>query len=423
MALILGCIADDMTGATDLALMLANNGMPVIQYIGIPDIATPLLDAAAAVVGLKTRSCPPQSAVHQSLATARWLRKQGAQQLFFKYCSTFDSTPAGNIGPVGEALLDETGGKLALVCPAFPANQRSVYMGHLFVGEQLLSDSGMRDHPVTPMTDANLQRLLQPQLRHDSKVGLISHAIVSQGPAAVKTELKRLIGEGVRFVVADAIANADLFVLGEAAADLALVTGGSGVAMGLPENFRRKGLLEQASGFIDISGSLGPAAVLSGSCSLMTQSQVSKTRRIWPALQLDPLAISRGTQSVDSILEWASSQIGDHPFLIYSTADANCVANIQNEIGRQESMELIERTLARVAAGLVTKGVRKLVVAGGETSGAVIQELGIKALRIGPQIAPGVPWTRSEPDGLLLALKSGNFGDEDFFAKAVELVA
>lgn len=422
MALMLGCIADDMTGATDLALMLANNGMPVVQYIGIPDAATPLLEAAAAVVALKTRSCPPKVAVEQSLATARWLRKQGAKQIFFKYCSTFDSTPAGNIGPVGEALLDETGGRIALVCPAFPANQRSVYMGHLFVGEQLLSDSGMRNHPVTPMTDANLLRLLRPQLRQDTKVGLISHAHVSQGPTAVKLELERLMREGVRFVVADAIANEDLYVLGEAAADLALVTGGSGVAMGLPENFRNKGLLEQTSGCINISGSPGPAAAISGSCSLMTQAQVAKTSQIWPALQLEPLAMSRGTQSVDAILEWASSHLGDQPLLVYSTADTNSVATIQDEIGRQESMELIETTLARVAAGLVEKGVRKLVVAGGETSGAVIQELGIKALRIGPQIAPGVPWTRSEPDGLLLALKSGNFGDEDFFTKAVELV-
>lgn len=420
---LLGCIADDITGATDLALMLGRNGMPVVLYIGLPDEAGMEPDAAAVVIALKSRSSPAPEAVAASRTAARWLRKRGVRQLFFKYCSTFDSTEAGNIGPVAEALLAETGADLAPVCPAFPANSRTVYMGHLFVGTQLLSESSMRHHPLTPMTDANLVRILARQLRLPETAGLVPLTMIERGPVAVRKKFQELVRDGKRLAVTDAVTDAHLFTLGAACSDLPLLTGGSGLAMGLPANFRNAGLLESVSGLVDIDRSSDPALVLAGSCSSATRTQVEYMAEKYPALVFEPLAFSRGRQSIDDIIDWALKHMAGGPVLIYSSALPDDVNAVQSQLGRQHAGKLVENALAEIAVGLRAKGFRKFVVAGGETSGAVLTSLGIRRLRIGPEIAPGVPWTISlDNPRVLLALKSGNFGSQDFFTKALEMV-
>ena len=420
---LLGCIADDITGATDLALMLGRNGMPVVLYIGLPEEVGMEPDAEAVVIALKSRSSPASEAVAASVTAARWLRKRGVRQLFFKYCSTFDSTDAGNIGPVAETLRDETGAALVPVCPAFPANSRTVYQGHLFVGTQLLSESSMRHHPLTPMTDANLVRILGRQLRFPETAGLVPLATVERGPAAVCKKFRELVREGKRFAVTDALTDAHLFTLGEACSDLPLLTGASGLAMGLPANFRNAGLLESIRGLVDIDRSSDPALVLAGSCSSTTRAQVKYMAEKYPALAFEPLAFSQGRQSIGDILDWALKRMASGPVLIYSSALPDDVAAVQSELGRQHAGELVENALAEIAIGLSAEGFRKLVVAGGETSGAVLTSLGIRRLRIGPEIAPGVPWTVSmDTPRVLLALKSGNFGSDDFFTKALEMV-
>ena len=415
MTLLIGAIADDLTGATDLANTLVRQGMRTVQLIGVPARPVPD-DIDAIVVALKTRTIPAPEAVAQSLAALRWLVAAEARQVFFKYCSTFDSTDAGNIGPVADALLDALGETFTVFCPAFPANGRTIYRGYLFVGDGLLSESGMRDHPLTPMRDPNLRRVLSRQTPH--KVGLVPLAAVSRGVEAVRAEFARLRAEGCRHAILDAVTDDNLLILGEALAGLKLVTGGSGIALGLPENFRRAGLLKtsQADRLPKVSGA---AAVISGSCSTATLAQVASMRRTNPVFDVDPLALAAGEPVVARALDWASPLIGDEPLLVSASAEADRVRDVQSRLGRERAGGLVEGALAEIAKGLVKRGVRRLIVAGGETSGAVVQALGVTELRIGREIEPGVPWTASlgEPR-LALALKSGNFGGEDFFLKA-----
>ena len=420
MGILLGCIADDFTGATDLANTLVRQGMRSVQTIGVPDGRGAPGDADAVVVALKSRTAPAEDAVRESLAALRWLRDRGARQIFFKYCSTFDSTDRGNIGPVADALLDDLGGEFTIACPAFPANGRAVFKGHLFVGDVLLSESGMQDHPLTPMTDANLARVLSRQTPH--RVGLAERASVAAGAGGLAARFAALREDGVRHAIVDAIDGTDLMTIGEACADLPLITGGSGVAMGLPRNFRRQGLL-WGEAEATPPASRGAAVVLAGSCSRRTRAQVAAVRDRWHSRRLDPLAIADSESAAANVLSWAGDRLGDGPLLIYSTADPETVAGAQSRMGREEAGALIETTLGRIAAGLVERGARRIVVAGGETSGAVVRALGVTALRIGPEIDPGVPWTETlgEP-GLALALKSGNFGAVDFFAKAFEML-
>jgi uncharacterized protein YgbK (DUF1537 family) len=419
---LLGCIADDFTGATDLASMLVRNGMRTVQVIGVPDAAEPE-DADAVVVALKTRTAPVTAAVQESLAALRWLQSAGCRQIFFKYCSTFDSTPAGNIGPVADALLHALGAGFALACPAFPANGRSVYQGHLFVGDKLLNESGMEHHPLTPMRDANLVRVLSAQT--DGTVGLIAQATVAAGAEAIRRAATRWAEQGRRYAIVDAISDADLLAIGAAAAPHALVTGGSGIAMGLPENYRSKGLLPRR----DDPGALAPieggAAVIAGSCARMTLRQIATAREVLPTLELDPLATPDAAALTLAAIAWADARLdagGTRPLLIAASAPPDKVAALQERLGREAAAALVEEALAAVAAHLVGRGVRRLVVAGGETSGAVVSRLGIRRLRIGDEIDPGVPWTATHtPAGPLhLALKSGNFGAADFFLKAFE---
>ena len=415
--MLLGCIADDLTGATDLAIMLTRAGMRTLQVMEAPSEASAFEGFDAIVVALKTRTCPVDEAVHLSLSSADALLARGAKQLFFKYCSTFDSTNAGNIGPVADALLDRVNGGLALVCPAFPTNKRTIYMGNLFVGDVPLAESSMKDHPLTPMRDSSLVRVLQRQT--PSKVGMVAYPVVGQGANAIAEAFTAASARGERFVVVDAIDDADLIAIGKAAAGHRLITGGSGVALGLPANFIAAGLMQAAAAPATMQAPAGRAAIIAGSCSDATRGQVAAAKAAGlPAFTVDPMALQSGSVSGRTLAEWAQKQPADTPVLIYSSADPAAVRRAQEKFGRDEAGRIVERALADCATHLVSSGFTRLIVAGGETSGAVVGALGIKALEIGPEIDPGVPWTRAVGHDLVLALKSGNFGAPDFFAKA-----
>ncbi|MVW70190.1 3-oxo-tetronate kinase [Bordetella sp. 15P40C-2] len=419
----LGCIADDFTGATDVANNLVRAGMRVVQTIGVPKDAGEV-DADAIVVALKSRTTPATDAIAESVRACEWLRGLNpTAQIYFKYCSTFDSTPEGNIGPVTEALMDAVGSSFTIATPAFPDNGRSVFKGHLFVGDVLLSDSSMRHHPLTPMTDANLVRVLQAQSRR--RVGLVDHRVVRQGALAIKQRFQQLEQEGIGMAVVDAIDNEDLLTLGAATADMALVTAGSGLAMGLPAQWG----FEPNASAQRLPQAVGAQAILAGSCSAATQRQ---TRAFidagGAALALDPLQLAQAENPVADILAWAQPRVNQgERVMVYSTADAESVKAVQARLGTQEAGELVERTLGAVAQGLVRLGVRQLIVAGGETSGACVQALDIDRMQIGPQIDPGVPWCYAHSpaasgEGLHLTLKSGNFGSDDFFIKAFKML-
>jgi len=417
----LGCIADDFTGATDLANMLVRGGMRTVQSIGIPSAESLAeLDADAIVIALKSRTTPASEAVEESLQALQWLRDRGCEQIFFKYCSTFDSTAKGNIGQVSEALLEALDSDFTLACPAFPENGRTIFRGHLFVQDQLLNECGMQNHPLTPMTDANLVRVLQSQT--SKKVGLLRYDSIAKGVDGVRVRIAELRADGVTMAIADALSDADLYTLGEACADLPLLTGGSGLALGLPGNFRKAGKLR------DIDAALleqveGGEVVLAGSASVATNGQVAawlEAKR--PALRIDPLALADGKPVIEQALAFARD--AGQTVLIYATSSPEEVKAVQQKLGVERAGAMVEDALGKIARGLRDAGVKRFVVAGGETSGAVVQALGVSLLKIGAQIDPGVPATVSGGDKpLALALKSGNFGGRDFFEKALKQLA
>ncbi len=420
--MLLGAIADDFTGATDLCSMLVRGGMRTVQLIGVPSPDTPIPEVDAVVVALKSRTAPARQAIDESLAALKWLQAAGARQYFFKYCSTFDSTARGNIGPVADALVAALDCGFALACPAFPTNARTVYQGHLFVGGALLNESGMETHPLTPMTDANLVRVLSHQT--EGTVGLVPFVTVDRGAHAIRDAMTALKERGRRYAIVDAITDAHLLSIGEAAANHALITGGSGVALGLPDNFRRAGLLSQATDPGALPKIDGACAVVAGSCSRATLAQLGFARAHLPVFELDALATPDAAALSDAALAWAANKICDKPVVIAASAPPEKVAALQARLGREQAGALIEDAVARIAEGLVARGVRKIVVAGGETSGAVVGRLGVRSLRIGSDIDPGVPWTLASGTGadLMLALKSGNFGATDFFLKAFRML-
>jgi 3-dehydrotetronate 4-kinase len=422
MSVLLGAIADDFTGATDLCNTLVRRGMRTVQLIDVPLPETKVADAEAVVVALKSRTVPAAEAIERSLAALDWLRRAGARQILFKYCSTFDSTDAGNIGPVAEALMEALATDFTLYCPAFPEAGRTIYQGYLFVGDVLLSESGMRDHPLTPMRDPSLVRVLQRQTR--GRVGLIPVATVSRGADAIRAAFAELRRQGFRHTIVDAIEDRHLEEIGAAAADFELITGGSGIALGLPENFRRQGLLGDSAAADELPLVAGGAAVLSGSCSPATIAQVAHMQGRAPVFAIDPIAVAEGRKVTVEALDWAKPLLGESPILVSATAPPETVAQVQRQLGRERAGALVEETFAAIARGLAARGVRRFVIAGGETAGAVVQALGVTGLRIGRQIDPGVPWTMSlgEP-ALALALKSGNFGAPDFFARAFTVLS
>ena len=418
--LLLGCIADDFTGATDLANNLVRAGMRVVQTIGVPN--APLsAEVDAVVVALKSRTIAPQDAIDQSLQALQWLQGQRAQQIYFKYCSTFDSTAQGNIGPVTEALMHALQTDFTIATPAFPDNGRTVFKGYLFVGDVLLNESGMQHHPLTPMVDANLVRVMQAQCK--SKVGLLSHKTIAQGTASIGQEITNLKQQGVRIAIVDAVSNDDLMRLGPALKGMPLVTAGSGVAIGLPQNFGlsptpQASVLPKASGL---------QAVVSGSCSQATNRQVAHFIASGrPAFLIDPLHLKGSWQDlVKEVLTWAQGHLASGPVLVYSTATPESVQAVQSQLGVEAAGHQVEQALAAIARGLVELGVQQMVVAGGETSGACVQALSIEQLQIGPQIDPGVPWCHAHTlmGGVHITLKSGNFGTDDFFTKAFSFLS
>jgi uncharacterized protein YgbK (DUF1537 family) len=417
--MLLGCVADDLTGATDLALMLTREGLRTVQVNGLPPEDLDLAGIDAVVVALKSRMMPAGEAVALSLRAAERLRAFGARRLMFKYCSTFDSTDAGNIGPVGEALLAFAGGEQTIFCPAFPRAGRSIYQGYLFVNGVPLNESPMKDHPLTPMRDANLCRVLQRQTT--LPVGLVGFADVEAGTEAIATAIARETAAGRRALVVDAVTDGHLRAIGAAVADLPLITGGSGIVMGLPAAYAERGLLASLTPPPQtIAAPPGRSIVLAGSCSAATRGQVARAIAAgMPAFQVDPMALAARSIDVDAVLTWLDAVPSVGPVLVFSSAEPDAVRSVQARLGTDAAGHIVEALLAAVAAALPERGFSRLVVAGGETSGAVVGALGIRALMIGPEIDAGVPWTLSlASPHLALALKSGNFGTPDFFLKA-----
>ncbi|WP_417743861.1 3-oxo-tetronate kinase [Salipiger sp.] len=421
--MILGAIADDLTGATDLSLILSRNGMRVVQVIGVPDTLDAVAQQAdAVVVALKSRTNPAGEAIEMSLDAARALQAAGARQLFFKYCSTFDSTDEGNIGPVAAALMTHLGIDRTIACPSFPENGRTVYKGHLFVFDQLISDSPMKDHPLTPMRDPDLVRVLSRQTTRP--VRLVPHETVRTGANAIEAA----ISEEPGICIVDAICDDDLRTIGRAVAGLPLVTGGSAVAMGLPDVYRETGWITSAAPGDGFVAPEGHGVILAGSCSAMTRRQIAAARKAGaPALHLDALEIASGATTIDAVAAFVEAEAprSKLPPLVFSSADPDVVAKAQAELGRMRAGEVVEELLAGVAARLAGRGFTRFLSAGGETSGAIVAALGTSALRIGPEIDPGVPWVSAldTERPLCLALKSGNFGSETFFMKAWEMLA
>lgn len=418
--MLLGVIADDFTGASDIANTLAKGtanaaGMAVTQYFGIPaKAAEPQCEAG--VISLKSRSIPAQEAVELSLGALDWLLEQGCTQIVFKYCSTFDSTPAGNIGPVGEVLADALHAKGVVACPAFPAAGRTIYQGHLFVHDRLLNESGLQNHPLNPMTDADLRRWLKRQSR--SPVGLVPWSQVRKGAGAIRAALDAAAGQGDKLVIVDALTEDDLIAIGRACAAAPLITGGSGVAMGLPANFAAAGKLKPGHGAWQ--GVRGPEAILAGSCSTATRRQVEHHAAHHPVFAIDAEAVIAGKLEPRAIVAFMRENEGQQP-LAYSSSSPEEVNAIQARHGREKSAHALESFFEKTARALIESGVRRLVVAGGETSGAAVSGLSLDAVTIGPEIDPGVPALRTlGQDKLALALKSGNFGAEDFFGRALD---
>ncbi|MBY5583026.1 3-oxo-tetronate kinase [Rhizobium leguminosarum] len=425
MAIFLGSIADDYTGASDLANTLTKNGLRTVQTVGIPDPSLALPDVDAVVVSLKIRSIPASDAVTAATSAERWLRQRGAGHVLYKICSTFDSTDAGNIGPVTEALSDAAGGGVVLVTPAFPETGRTVYLGHLFVGGQPLNESPLKDHPLNPMHDANLVRVLTRQSRN--AVGLIDLACIAAGPGAVRARLNALRTADVTTVIADAIFERDLETLGEVALETPVSTGASGLGLGLARALVRSGRI--SSGGATTADAIRPvgglSAIVAGSCSKATLRQLDVAERSMPVLRLDPERLLAGPDEIAAAISWAGDRISAGPVVVAASAAPETVSRLQSLYGREASGHAIETATSIITAELVERGVRRLVIAGGETSGAAVDRLAIPAFLIGPEIAPGVPVLRTIGNAqgdMLLALKSGNFGGEDFFTAALAMM-
>tara|TARA_Y100000385_G_scaffold180923_1_gene186851 strand:- start:3636 stop:4907 length:1272 start_codon:yes stop_codon:yes gene_type:complete len=417
MTTFLGCIADDFTGATDLASMLARSGVNVSLRIGVP-LSTPENTAEIEVIALKTRSISASKAIEESLSALKWLKEAGAKKYFFKYCSTFDSTAEGNIGPVSEALMNELKVDQTIYCPAFPENGRSIYMGNLFVGQKLLSESSMKDHPLTPMNDSNLMRLLSAQVSR--RVGLADRIVVNSGVNSLKEKLISLKENDVPHVIVDAVADTDLDTIASACQDMDFITGGSALAMPLAEFYKASGKISaNDNSFMNKKLNTG-SIILSGSCSEMTIIQVKNfIQRGAAAFQLDPIDLAEN--GVKKVLDWLSSQDFTKNIIIYATSDPDTVKKVQTELGVDMAGKIVEQGLSECAIAARELGIKNFIIAGGETSGAITKALNVRQLDIGIEIAPGVPWTFSgkRNNQIALSLKSGNFGSEEFFTEAL----
>ncbi len=424
MTLALGCIADDYTGASDLANTLTRCGLRTVQTVGVPSDELVLPDVDAVVVSLKSRSIEASLAVTRSRAAEKWLRGRGAAHVLFKICSTFDSTDAGNIGPVMDALRADSADTIVLVTPAFPETGRTVYQGNLFVGSVPLNESPLKDHPLNPMHDSNLVRVLARQSQ--TKVGLVDLADIARGADAVRARLGALAGKGIGAAIADAVFERDLEILGAVALDHRLSVGASGLGLGLARALvTSRRVKSNAPSAMSNAPVGGPAACLAGSCSQATLQQIAAAEAAMPVLHLDPEQVVAGRDEARRALAWANEQFKDGPILIASSSTPDQVAGLQARHGREAAGHAIEQAMADLAEGLVRSGVRRLVVAGGETSGAVVDRLGIPGFLVGAEIAAGVPVLRTvgvKAAEMLLALKSGNFGGPEFFSDALKLM-
>lgn len=421
MPITLGCIADDFTGATDLANMLVKGGLKTIQLLGNPSKEDVVPSVDAVIIALKTRTIPVEEAIEQSLQALNWLKNAGAKQFFFKYCSTFDSTDEGNIGPVIDALMEALETQFTIACPAFPETERTIFKGHLFVGDKLLSDSPMKDHPLTPMTDSNLVSTLSRQT--SQKVGLVEYKDILAGPSAIRKAFDQLQKEDVAIAVTDVLNDEHLYFLGEAVKDFKLITGGSGIALGLPSQFKSRNNHQEETRAHSLPKVLGKEIVLSGSCSEMTLAQVDEFSKRYSTLKLNPIELAENNSALANAVNWVIQAKVEEPILVYASAPPDAVKQAQKKLGRDLASSTVENALAKIALAAVQNGFRRIVVAGGETAGAVVSNLGIKGIMIGEQIDPGVPTTVSIGDPSIgLVLKSGNFGSADFFEKAFEVM-
>ena len=421
MPITLGCIADDFTGATDLANMLVKGGLKTIQLLGNPSKEDVVPSVDAVIIALKTRTIPVEEAIEQSLQALNWLKNAGAKQFFFKYCSTFDSTDEGNIGPVIDALMEALETQFTIACPAFPETERTIFKGHLFVGDKLLSDSPMKDHPLTPMTDSNLVSILSRQT--SQKVGLVEYKDILAGPYAIRKAFDQLQKEDVAIAVTDVLNDEHLYFLGEAVKDFKLITGGSGIALGLPSQFKSRNNHQEETRAHSLPKVLGKELVLSGSCSEMTLAQVDEFSKRYSTLKLNPIELAENNSALANAVNWVIQAKVEEPILVYASAPPDAVKQAQKKLGRDLASSTVENALAKIALAAVQNGFRRIVVAGGETAGAVVSNLGIKGIMIGEQIDPGVPTTVSIGDPSIgLVLKSGNFGSANFFEKAFEVM-
>ena len=421
MPITLGCIADDFTGATDLANMLVKGGLKTIQLLGTPSKNDVVPSVDAVIIALKTRTIPVGDAIEQSLQAMNWLKTAGAKQFFFKYCSTFDSTDEGNIGPVIDALMAGLETQFTIACPAFPETERTIFKGHLFVGDKLLSDSPMKDHPLTPMTDSNLVSTLSRQT--SQKVGLVEYTNISRGPTEIRKAFNQLQKGGVAIAVTDVLNDEHLYFLGEAVKDFKLITGGSGIALGLPSQLNSHKNHKEETTVHKLPEVLGKELILSGSCSEMTLAQVNEFSKKYCTLKLNPVELAENNSALDNAVDWVIQAKGKEPILVYASAPPDAVKEAQQRLGRDLASSTVENALAKIARAAVQNGFRRIVVAGGETAGAVVSKLGIKGIMIGEQIDPGVPTTVSIGNPSIgLVLKSGNFGSADFFEKALKVM-
>lgn len=411
----IGVIADDFTGGTDIASFLVKGGLNTVQLSGVPHSLIET-DADAIVISLKSRSCAPSEAIEQSLNALAYLQQNDCTQIYFKYCSTFDSTDKGNIGPVTDALMAALNTKFAVVCPSLPLNGRCVFNGNLYVNGVLLNESGMRDHPITPMCDSNLPRLMNAQA--SGTTALITYQTVEQGCDAILTAYADAQQEGHQYAVVDAFNEQQLFLIAQSLIDMPLITGGSGLAYHIAVVASQH---KKQDSMMKVPNKV-PSVVISGSCSQMTNLQVAAYQNKAPTYAIEAKCCLTDDRYAQQVSEWVMGQQGlEYAPMVYATANVEKLKQIQQQYGAEKASAAVEAFFAQLTEILSKRGIRNFIVAGGETSGVVTQHLSLTALNIGKEIAPGVPWVFSLDGHFALALKSGNFGSEQFFSQAQEM--
>jgi 3-dehydrotetronate 4-kinase len=414
----IGVIADDFTGGTDVAAAFRRAGLRTALYFGLPEQDALRTAADVVVISLKTRTAPTDEAVTASVTSARWLREHGAHQLFFKFCSTFDSTAQGNIGPVGDALAELVGSRTTVVVPSSPDHKRTQYLGYLFVGDELLAESPMRHHPLTPMTDSSVPRLLRAQTARP--VDLIRLHDVRGGAHRIR-DLLTSISARTGYAVIDAVEDSDLLEIGRACLNEPLLTGAAGLAAGLGAAVREQQAARRDSDtVVGTAGVDGPAVALAGSCSARTLEQIADMRRTHPSFHLVAAPNASSSSLAAAALRWYDDLDPNTPApLIYSSLPPHELRLVQDALGSEAASLLLETALGQIAVGLRARGVRRFVIAGGETSGAVVTALGVDGGLVGDEVAPGVPWIHTfDETPVSLLLKSGNFGGTSLLTDA-----